>query len=156
MLFKTYLAKLAVLLILALILAGCSISVSSDSISTSSDSVSTILTSPSTASGSSSNGDGGDDEEEKKVEQATSLYEEDIATLTVLYLKQEKNDGEFKRQIADIAATHGINDWEQEESTFKAMGIGLKRAGTSEKVIRETPYFKTLATSNYKLVMEGY
>lgn len=156
MLFKTYLSKLAVLLVFALIMAGCSISVSSDSISTSSDSVSTILTSPSTASGSSSNGDGGDDEEEKKVEQTTTLYEEDIAALTVLYLKQEKGDDEFKRQIADVAVSHGINDWEQEESTFTAMGIGLKRAGVAEKAIQETTYFKNLATSDYKLVMEGY
>lgn len=149
MLCKTNLSMLTILLILALIQAGCSIS---DSVSASSESVSTILTSPSTSSASS----GDDDEETAKIELTTTLYEEDIAALTVLYLRHEKNDNEFKRQLGEIAKGHGINDWEQEVSTFKAMGIGLKRAGIGEKSILEIPYFKTLSDENYQCVVEGY
>jgi hypothetical protein len=144
---------LAFLLIFALTQAGCSISMSvessSESVSTSSESITSI----STSSSASSNGE---DNEEEKVEQVTNQYEEDIAALTVLYLRHEKNDDEFKRQIAAIAGDHGINDWEQEDSTFRAMGIGLKRAGTSKNSIQDTPYFKALSGSDYKLVVEGY
>ena len=151
MLSKTNLSSLAILLTLALLQAGCSLSVSSDSFSASSESVSTILTSPSTSSS------GGDDEEEQeKVEQTTTLFEEDISALTVLYIKGEKSEDEFMRHIAKIAGNHGINDWEQEDSTFQAMGLGLKRAGIGEKAIQTSPYFENLTKSQYNLVIEGY
>lgn len=150
---KTELIPLALLLVFALMQTGCSISMSiessSDSVSTSSESITSISTSSSASSE-------GEDEEEEKVEQVTSQYEEDIAALTVLYLRHEKSDDEFKRQIADIAAGHGINNWEQEDLTFRAMGIGLKRAGTNEDSIQDIPYFKALSGSDYKLVTEGY
>lgn len=154
MLSKTDLPKLALLLIFALIQTGCSVSMSvessSDSVSTSSESITSISTS---SSGSSEDEE---KEEKEKIEQTTTVYQEDIAALTVLFQRHEKTEDEFKRYITEIAAKHGINDWEQEDSTFRAMGIGLKRAGIGEKVIQDSPYFKTLPIANYKLVLEGY
>ncbi len=151
MLSKAHLSKLTILLVLALIQTGCSISASvessSDSISTSLESITSISTS---SSGSS------EDDEKEKVEQTTSLYEEDIAALTVLYVRNQ-NDDEFKRQITDTAGTHGINDWEQEAATFNAMGVGLKRAGISEDEIKTMPYFQDMnKKSQYNQVMEGF
>lgn len=151
---KTRFASLTILLIFAFIQTGCSISMSLDSSSESVSTSSESITSSSTSSSASSEGD--EQEEQEKVEQTTSQYEEDIAALTVLFVKNKQTDNEFKRQIADIAKSHGINDWEQENSTFKAMGIGLKRAGTSEDAIQETPYFKALSGSQYQLVEEGF
>jgi hypothetical protein len=150
MLSKTYLKQLGILLIFAMIQAGCSISASvessSESISTSSESIST-----------SSSSDSSEDDEEENVEETANLYEEDVAALTVLYIRHEKNNDEFQRQLTSIAQNHNINDWEQEESTYKAMATGLKRAGISKNDIQEIPYFKSISdTLHYKIILKEY
>ena len=142
--------QLAVLLTLALIQMGCSISASVES---SSDSVSASLESITSISTSSSGSSG---DEEQKVEETGNLYVEDIAALTVLYVSREKTKEEFQRQITITAQTHGLNDWEQEDSTYTAMGKGLKRAGINEDAITTIAYFGALPSSKYKLVLKGY
>lgn len=147
----TDLSKLAILLVLALIMAGCSISMSSESSSESISTSSDIIFSPSTSSS------GGDDDDDKDEEGEGNLYEEDIAALTVLYISHEKNNAEFLRQVGEIATKHGINNWEQEASSYKAMGKALKRAQVNEKDITAIPYFKSLAeTDHYSDVMDGF
>lgn len=132
---------------------GCSISYSleksSDSVSTSLDSL-TSLTSISTSSSSG--------EEEGKVAAMGSLYEEDVAAVTVLYVSRDKNNNtEYQRRIAYIAKRHGISDWEQEESTFLAMGRGLRRAGVSEESITELPFFRSITEgTHYSTVLSAY
>ena len=128
--------------------SGCSISYSveksSDSVSTSFDSLTSISTSSS----------GG---EEKKVTETATVYEEDVAAVTVLYASREKNNEEYQRQISRIAGSHGIGDWEQEAATFEGMGMGLRRAGVDKNSIATMPYFSSLAGSaQFDLVMKGY
>lgn len=130
---------------------GCSISYSleksSDSVSASLDSL-TSITSISTSS------PGG---EEGKVDATGSLYEEDVAAVTVLYVSREKTTDEYQRQVTSIARNHGISDWEQEMTTFIGMGRGLRRAGISEDSIPNLPYFRSIADgSNYSEVLKGY
>lgn len=131
--------------------AGCSISYSleksSDSVSASLDS----LTSITSISTSSSGG------EEEKIEATGSLYEEDVAAATVLYVSREKSTDEYQRQVSSIARNHGVSDWEREETTFLAMGKGLRRARVSEDSISNLPYFRSIADgSNYSKVLKGY
>lgn len=151
MFFNKYYGYIGLLLAGSLLQAGCSISYSleksSDSVSTSLDSITSISTSSS----------GGEESEEKKVSETATVYEEDIAAVTVLYVSREKNNDEFQRNVAGIAKNHGITDWEQEESTFLAMGKGLRRAGVAEDSIGNLPYFRSIAgSSNYSLVVKGY
>ncbi len=151
MFFNKYYGYIGLLLAGSLLQAGCSISYSleksSDSVSTSLDSITSISTSSS----------GGEESEEKKVSETATVYEEDIAAVTVLYVSQEKNNDEFQRNVAGIAKNHGITDWEQEESTFLAMGKGLRRAGVAEDSIGNLPYFRSIAgSSNYSLLVKGY
>lgn len=128
--------------------AGCSISYSLEK---SSDSVSASLDSITSISTSSSPG------EEEQVKVTGTLYEEDIAAVTVLYVSREKSNDEYQRQVARIAGNHGISDWEQEKSTFLGMGKGLRRAGVSEDSISNLPYFRGIADSpSYAWVLEGY
>ena len=146
-----YYMCIGLLLVASLLQAGCSVSYSleksSDSVSTSLDSITSISTSSS----------GGEESEEKKVSETATVYEEDIAAVTVLYASREKNNDEFQRNVASIAKNHGITDWEQEESTFLAMGKGLRRAGVAEDSIGNLPYFRSIAgSSNYSLVVKGY
>ncbi len=132
----------------AMLQAGCSISYSLEK---SSDSVSASLDSITSISTSSSGG------EEEKINATGTLYEEDIAAVTVLYVSREKTTDEYQRQVAGIAKNHGISDWEQEETTFLGMGKGLRRAGIVEDSITNLPYFRSIAdSSHYSRVIEGY
>lgn len=129
--------------------AGCSVSYSleksSDSVSTSLDSITSISTSSSGGS------------EEVKINATGSVYEEDVAAVTVLYVSREKTTDDYQRQVAAIAKNHGISDWEQEESTFLGMGKGLRRAGISEDSITNLPFFRSIAgNSYYSDVITGY
>jgi len=128
--------------------SGCSISYSleksSDSVSASFDSLTSISTSSS----------GG---EKAKVTETASVYEEDVAAVTVLYASREKNNEEYQRQISRIAKSHGIGDWEQESATFEGMGMGLRRAGVELNLIATIPYFSSLTGSaQFDQVMKGY
>ena len=128
--------------------SGCSISYSFEK---SSDSVSTSLDSLTSISTSSSGG------EETKVTETATVYEEDVAAVTVLYASREKNNEEYQRQISRIAKNHGIGDWEQETATFEGMGMGLRRAGVDKDSIASMPYFSSLAGSaQFDQVMKGY
>ncbi len=128
--------------------AGCSISYSLEE---SSDSVSASLDSITSISTSSSGG------EEETVNATGTVYEEDVAAVTVLYVSREKTTDEYQRQVTNIAKNHGISDWEQEQSTFIGMGKGLRRAGVSKDSISNLPYFRTMAdSSSYSEVIKGY
>jgi hypothetical protein len=140
---------IGLLLSTAMMQAGCSISYSleksSDSVSASLDSITSISTSSSGGS------------EETKVNATGSVYEEDVAAVTVLYVSREKTTDDYQRQVAAIAKTHGISDWEQEESTYLGMGKGLRRAGISEDSIVNLPFFRSIAeSSHYSSVIAGY
>jgi len=145
---KKYYIYLGLLCSLYLLQAGCSISYSLEQ---SSDSVSASLESLTSPSTSSSGG------EEAQVSDTAGVYEEDVAAATVLYVSGKKNNDIYQRQITSIAQNHGISDWEQENSTFVAMGKGLRRAGVAESSILDLPYFSSLAHGpNYSQVLKGY
>ena len=131
-----------------LLQAGCSISYSLED---SSDSVSASLDSITSISTSSSGG------EEETVNATGTIYEEDVAAVTVLYVSREKTTDDYQRQVTNIAKNHGISDWEQEQSTYIGMGKGLRRAGVSKDSISNLPYFRAMAdSSNYSEVIKGY
>ncbi len=143
-----YIVSVSLLCGISMIQAGCSISYSLEK---SSDSVSASLDSLTSISTSSSGG------EEERVTETATLYEEDIAAVTVLYVSREKNNEEYQRQITRIAKNHGIGDWEQESATYEGMGMGLRRAGVAEDSISNMPYFRPLAdTSRFAQVLAGY
>lgn len=151
---KKYYIHIGLLLIASLSQGGCSISYSLEK---SSDSVSTSLDSITSISTSSTSSSGGAESEEQKVSETATIYEEDIAAVTVLYVSRESNNDEFQRKVASIAKNHGISDWEQENSTFLAMGKGLRRAGVAEESIGNLPYFRSIAgTAKYSEVLKGY
>ncbi|MBU0960759.1 MAG: putative lipoprotein [Proteobacteria bacterium] len=151
---KKYYIYIGLLTAVSLSQGGCSISYSLEK---SSDSVSASLDSITSISNSSTSSSGGEKSEEQKVDETATAYEEDIAAVTVLYVSREKNNDEFQRKVASIAKNHGISDWEQENSTFLAMGKGLRRAGVAEESIGNLPYFRSIAgTSKYAEVLKGY
>lgn len=131
---------------------GCSFSASSDSSSGSStsfsdsttsisDSVNSIVSSPSSSS---------EDDENN--------YEVQVMNYTSAYLSTAEFDRyAFSKGIAEIANSHGVTSWEDDEATLKGIGRALKKSGMTNKVY-ET-YKKNLANSNktrMKIIQEGY
>ena len=122
-------------------ISGCSISYSSGK---SSDSIQSIF--------SSSGGS-----KEKESTESASLYQDDVMAATVSFVKTEGTNFDFQNQISFIAQSHGITDWENEKSTYTAMGEGLHQAGVTQDNIKNLPYFNRLASnSNYSNVLQAY
>lgn len=134
------------ILLMFLLLSGCSVSYSlgksSDSISASSDSIS-----------ASSDSSGDDD----AADVAANRYMDDVVAATVSFVSDQAGSDAFQKTITGIALNHGIVDWEQEDMTYKAMGQGLKRAGVDVHTIAEYPFFRVLTNrAAYSLVLTGY
>lgn len=129
------------ILILPLVVSGCSFSHSSESIS---DSVGSL---------SDSSSDSSESNKEKK-------YENEVSDYTMAYVKSTHTSADYNsylKGLSDIAAKIGINDWEKEPKTYIAIGKGLKKAGL-EGVAYET-YKKNLAGSDpgkMQNIQKGY
>ncbi len=120
--------------------AGCgSLSKSSKSISTS---VSKSVSSPFVSSSRSSSPE--------------KAYREDVRDFTAAHVQSGGNAADLLREIASLAEGHGITDWESNESTYRAIGEGLGKAGYRQV---EVDAFKNNLTSNEqqaKWLQSGY
>ena len=140
MCYITVIRNLLLVIVSLALLAGCSISYSSGK---SSDS-----------SVSSFSSGGGDTKEAGK---EAENYTDDVAAATKLFITQGGNDEDFQRRIAFLAGKHGITAWGNDDSTFIAMGKGLKQSGIKEDRISTLPYFSTITEGhNYEMLMKGY
>jgi hypothetical protein len=124
-------------------LAGCSISVSSWSLSKS-------VRSSSRSSDSSSSSSPGAAEE---------AYREDVSDYTRAYVKSSTavDLRAFQAELARLAEQHGITNWEENGSTYTAIGDGLARAGASEAALRA--YKQNLSggdPTKAQLIQRGY
>ena len=103
----------AALLLGAALLAACSFSASSKS---SSD----IASSPSSSAPSSK-------DKEK------SGFEKDIIDYTAEFAKSSETDMEkFNARLGKIADQYGVTHWQEDKSTYVAIGKGLHKAGLSQ------------------------
>ena len=103
----------AVLVFAALLpAAGCSIS---DSVSSSFESSSASLASSSGSSASSSPA-------------RRESYRNEVRDYTAAYVKSSQGLDAFRRGLADIAAKHGVSDWESDMDTYVGIGAGLRSA----------------------------
>ena len=141
----------AVILVLPLIVTGCSFSDSSRSISTSVESISDSVGSLSDSSGSIASSESSTSNREKK-------YENEVSDYTMAYVKSSQADyNAYLKGLSDIAAKTGIVNWDQDPKTYKAIGKGLKRAGI-EGIAYET-YKKNFANfdeENMQNIQKGY
>lgn len=103
--------KRLLIVVLALLPLGCSFYYSSES------SVKT-LTSPSRSSGSSSDDD----------DNAKEAYRDDVRDFTATYAAEYEDLDGFEDGLAHVARRHGITNWEADDTTYTAVGAGLKRA----------------------------
>lgn len=97
------------------------ISTSSNSILKLSDSVQSISGSLQSISGSSSGGG----------KSQMQVYQMDIRDLTAIYYKNGF-DSEYNSDLAQVAKTNGILNWESDPSTYVGIGQGLRKAQVEE------------------------
>lgn len=106
-------------------LNGCSISNSAGSTSDSAGSLAKSSESISDSSTSSS------DDEVNEKQTDDNRYGNEIQDFTVTYLRSNTayfNKHAFMKGVSDIAAQHGIVDWEANPKTYRAIGKGLRKA----------------------------
>jgi hypothetical protein len=94
-----------------LLVAGCSVS---DSIESSSKIISSPITSISGSSGSGS---------------AEASYSDDVRDYTATHVRAGGSAETLREEVASLAGRHGISDWRRDETTFRAVGAGLAKAG---------------------------
>ena len=132
--------SLLVVAIIALFLTGCSFADSSYSSS-----------SPSRSSSKSSKGS------PEKVQATHSSYQEEVASLAVLYSGSQKDGESFHRELARISSRHGVNDWGDDRGTFLAIGRGLKRAKVPKNSIQYLSFLNDLKSlPYYGAIFSGY
>ncbi len=114
---KTDGTLLQVAALVAVALAGCSISVSSWSLSKS------VRSSSRSSDSSSSSSPGA----------AERAYRDDVADYTRAFAKSHHGDFRgFQADLARLAEEHGITNWEENPATYAAIGVGLGRAQATD------------------------
>ena len=106
----------ASLLVAVSLLSACSFSESSKSSSTSSASLGKSASSPSLASSRSSEGE-------------QQRYDREVADYTAEFVRSSKGDMDsFRLKIGKLATSSGIANWQEDKSTYVAIGKGLRKA----------------------------
>ncbi len=137
---KDVLRTLLFFAFVAFFLSACSFSHSSYSSS-----------SPSRSSSKSSEGS------EEQVQETNNSYQEEVSSLAVIYVGSQGDSQGFHRELADISARHGINDWGNDRGTFLAIGRGLSRANVSQDSIQHLSFLHGIkALPLYGAVFAGY
>ncbi len=83
-------------------------------------------------------------------------YREDVSDYTAAHLQSAGSPDELRRQIAALAEKHGITDWEKNQSTFRAVGQGLAKAGYRQ--VQVDAFKKNLAKNDEQAqwIQQGY
>ena len=58
-------------------------------------------------------------------------YVSDVRDYTQAYVKSGGDFDSFTRGLSDIAAKHGVSNWESDTDTYDGIGQGLRKAGAT-------------------------
>jgi hypothetical protein len=105
-----------------LLLVGCSLSTSSQSASDSSASSESSSRSSASSSRSSTSSSEG----------RQSRYREDVRSSTAAYVRSGAPIDVFERQLSELARSHGLTNWEEDEATYIGIGAGLGDAAVGK------------------------
>ncbi len=117
------------------------ISLNGCSFSNSSESSSKIVSSPFKSISGSSSAEG------------STKYDNEVRDYTNAYVRSSTSDyAGFKSGLGDIAARHGVTNWEVQPATYVAIGRGLKKAKI--KGIEYETFKKNLAAGDYSKMQD--
>ena len=87
----------------------------------------------------------------------SSAYQRDVTDYTAKVAASGSDVQSFQRDLSAIAEGHGVTDWEQDESTYLAIGRGLAKAGLSEQRFQDfAAELSNHDQSRLALVKSGY
>ncbi len=86
---------------------------------------------------------------EESANKTSASYQEEVSALAILYVGSMGSAQDFQRELSQVASAHGIGDWQNTESTFKAIGLGLKRAKISVDSISGLSFMEGLSSSPF-------
>src|SRR5947208_15538542 len=148
-------ARVALLPVLFL-LVGCSISTSLSTSSTSSQSSSTSSTSSSTSSDSSSRSSESSSRSSMRDERQPR-YLEDVRRYTAANVRAGVQLETFEKELGELARSHGLTQWEDDEATYLGIGEGLSDAavGTTELEMDKTTFSRS-DPAKMQAIQRGY
>ena len=59
-------------------------------------------------------------------------------------------------RIGELAAKHGVSDWESDEQTFRGVGEGLRKAGAKQVEVDAFKHGLGATETESKWVQQGY
>ena len=90
---------------------------------------------------------------------AKKEYMEDISEYAATAAVLNLSDEQYMIELGTLAERHCITDWEGDEATYLAIGMGLRQAGVSRAQILETNFVKHTSRTDpnkLKLILTGY
>ncbi len=116
--------------------AGCASS------SDSSASISKSISSPSTSLSASSSPEEG--------------YKDDVRDFTAAHVQQGGTSDVLLKEVAKLAQSHGITNWENSEATFRAIGAGLAKASQNQAEVAAYKVNLTQTPEQAEWMQQGY
>lgn len=55
-------------------------------------------------------------------------YRDDVRDYTAAYVQSGGDYTTFTRGLSNVAAKHGVSDWESDDDTYEGIGAGLRKA----------------------------
>ena len=86
-------------------------------------------------------------------------YMYDISDYAATAFVLNLSDEDYMIELSTLAERHCITDWEGDESTYLAIGMGLRQAGVSKAQVLETNFVKHVSKTDQnklKLILTGY
>jgi hypothetical protein len=115
-----------------LVFAGCSISTSLSTSSTSSQSASDSSNSLSTSSDSSSRSSASSSRSSTGGDRHELRYREDVRSYTAANVRAGVRLETFEKDLGELARSHGLTHWEEDETTYLGIGEGLGDAAVGK------------------------
>ena len=135
---------------------GCSISTSLSTSSTSSQSASDSSASSSTSSDSSSRSSESSSRSSMRDERQPR-YLEDVRRYTAANVRAGVQLETFEKELGELARSHGLTQWEDDEATYLGIGEGLSDAavGTTELEMYKTTFSRS-DPAKMQAIQRGY
>jgi len=145
------------------LLVGCSISTSLSTSSTSSQSASDSSASSSTSSDSSSRSSEGSSRSSESSSRSSvggrerERYLEDVRSYTAANVRTGGPLETFQKELGELARSHGLTQWEDDEATYLGIGEGLSDAavGTTELEMYKTTFSRS-DPAKMQAIQRGY
>jgi hypothetical protein len=90
---------------------------------------------------------------------AKTQYLDDISEYVATVIVSNLSDDDYMAELGTIAERHCITDWERDEATYRAIGMGFRQAGISKTQVLKTKFVSDVSQTDQnklKLILTGY